>query len=187
MNRRRFLQSSLLAAAFGPSALAAGGDPVRMPAGMKVGAGQDRWQQELLIMGGRFQVKVSTRDTGGDLLIYDTIRDTKGGPALHKHHAQDEWFYVLRGKFVVRVGDETLHLGPGDSAFAPRRVPHTFAMIGEEQAQMLVLFQPAGQMEEFFQRMATTFGNGIPAGQEAVMRQLWADHGMEIVGPPLAV
>lgn len=187
MNRRHFLHSSLLAAAFAPTALAASAAPGRIAGGFKVAAGEDRRQEELLIMGGSFQLKVSARDTGGDLLIYDTVRNTKGGPALHKHHAQDEWFYVLRGEFVVRVGDDTLRLGPGDSAFAPRQVPHAFAMVSEGQGQMLVLFQPAGAMEDFFHEMATTYGKGIPAGSDDVMRKLWQDHGMEIVGPPLPV
>lgn len=59
-------------------------------------------------MGGKFDLKVSARDTGGDLCIYDTVRSSKGGPAMHRHHFQDEWFYVLRGEFVVQVGDENL-------------------------------------------------------------------------------
>ena len=31
-------------------------------------------------MGGRFDLKVSARDTGGDLCIYDTVRGSKVGP-----------------------------------------------------------------------------------------------------------
>lgn len=186
MNRRRFLQGSLLAAAFAPSALATTSPSERAAAGFKVGAGRDRTGEDLLIMGGRFDVKVSTRDTGGDLLIYDTVRETKGGPAFHRHHFQDEWFYVLRGEFIVRVGDETVRLGPGDSAFGPRRIPHAFAMVSEGVGQMLVLFQPAGSMEDFFHAMSASFGSNIPGqDQKEAMRKLWADHGMEIVGPPL--
>ena len=186
MNRRRFLQGSLLAAAFAPSALATTNPSERASAGFKVGSGQDRTAGELDIMGGRFDVKVSTKDTGGDLLIYDTVRRSKGGPALHRHHSQDEWFYVLRGEFIVRVGEETVRLGPGDSAFGPRKIPHAFAMVSEGEGQMLVLFQPAGSMEDFFHAMSASFGKNIPAqDQKVALRKLWADHGMEIVGPPL--
>src|SRR5438876_372019 len=81
---------------------------------------------------------------GGDLCSYDTVRLAKGGPALHRHFAQDEWFYVIRGEFIVRVGDDTVKVGPRDSAFAPRKIPHAFAKISEGEGQMLVLFQPAG-------------------------------------------
>jgi mannose-6-phosphate isomerase-like protein (cupin superfamily) len=185
MNRRRFLHTSMLAA-LAPS-LAKAATVENAPGGFKVGARQNRSGEDLLIMGGRFDLKVSAKDTGGALCIYDTVRHAKGGPALHKHYGQDEWFYVVRGEFVVRVGDATLRVGPGESAFAPRQIPHAFAMVSEGEGQMLVLFQPAGSMEDFFHAMATTFGQGIPAGQEAAMRRLWADHGMEIVGPPLPV
>jgi len=137
-------------------------------------------------MGGHFDLKVSSRDSGGDLCIYDTVRWEKGGPALHRHHFQDEWFYVLRGEFIVQVGSETVTLRPGDSAFAPRKVPHAFAMISEGEGQMLVLFQPAGSMEDFFAQMSK-LGKEIPKNQEATLKRLWEEHGMEIVGPPLKV
>ena len=75
----------------------------RAGTGFRVGAQKDRYQEELLIMGGRFDLKVSSRDTGGDLCIYDTFRESKGGPALHRHHSQDEWFYVIEGELTFWV------------------------------------------------------------------------------------
>jgi quercetin dioxygenase-like cupin family protein len=187
MNRRRFLQGSLLAAALAPTIRAENSPPVqRATAGFKVGGKANRSGEDLLIMGGRFDLKVSARDTGGDLCIYDTVRQSKGGPALHRHHFQDEWFYVLRGEFIVKVGEQTLELRPGDSAFAPRKIPHAFAMTSEGEGQMLVLFQPAGSMEDFFHGMAR-YGPAIPKNQETELKQLWLDHGMEILGPPLKV
>jgi len=159
-------------------------EPARPSKGFRVATKTDRHDEELLIMGGRFDLKVSGRDTGGDLCIYDTVRQSPGGPALHRHFHQDEWFYVIRGEFIVRVGDDTVQLHPGDSAFAPRMIPHAFAMVTPEEGQMLVLFQPAGSMEEFFREMSR-LGSGIPKNQETMLKDLWARHGMEILGPPL--
>jgi mannose-6-phosphate isomerase-like protein (cupin superfamily) len=187
MNRRHFIKASLAALPFTLKAGAAETEPAqpgRPGPGFRVGANTDRFQEELLIMGGRFDLKVSAKDTGGDLCIYDTTRQSKGGPALHLHHFQDEWFYVIRGEFIVRVGNETVRLQPGDSAFAPRRIPHAFAKISEPEGQMLVLFQPAGSMEDFFRQIAG-YGPVIPKNQEVVLRQLYERHGMEVVGPPL--
>ncbi|MGD1032235.1 MAG: cupin domain-containing protein [Opitutaceae bacterium] len=187
MNRRDFLKFPLAAAALTMAAGAAetkADGPDRSGKGLRVGAGRDRYEEELQIMGGRFDLKVSGRDTGGDLCIYDTIRDAKGGPALHLHHFQDEWFYIIRGEFIVRVGGDTMRLRPGDSAFAPRRVPHAFAMTSDGEGQMLVLFQPAGSMEDFFRQMGK-LGKDIPANQEASQKELFEQHGMEMVGPPL--
>jgi len=187
MKRRPFLKLSLAAAAFALTAKANAEkafNPMRAREGFKVSSQKDRFAEELLIMGGRFDCKVSGRDTGGDLCIYDTFREAKGGPALHRHHFQDEWFYVIRGEFIVRVGENTMSLRAGDSAFAPRKIPHAFAKVGEEEGHMLVLFQPAGTMEDFFQQVSQ-LGKDIPKNQEVVMKRLWEQHGMELVGPPL--
>lgn len=191
MDRRLFLQLPLMASALAATAKSAPAkssiqDPTsdRPKKGIKVAANQDRYQEELLIMGGRFDCKVSAKDTEGDLLIYDTIRNEKGGPALHFHHSQDEWFYVMKGEFIIRVGDETFQLHPGDSAFAPRTIPHTFAKTSDGEGQMMVLFQPAGSMEDFFIQMAK-ISKGVPKDMETTMKTLFATHGMQIVGPPL--
>ena len=187
MNRRNFLKLPFAATAFALVARGAetqAGNPERAGRGFRVGAQKCRYEEELLIMGGRFDLKVSSRDTGGALCIYDTIRESKGGPARHRHFSQDEWFYIIRGEFVAEVGDDTFRLHPGDSAFAPRKVPHAFAKVSDGEGQMLILFQPAGSMEDFFTQMSR-FGKGIPTYQGSIPKQLWADHGMEVVGPPL--
>ena len=183
MHRRLFLQFPLVASALMTQAqTAATGQP---PAkGFRIEGNKDRYQEELLIMGGQFDCKVSSKDSNGELLIYDTRREEKGGPALHLHHRQDEWFYVISGEFIVKVGEDTFSLKPGDSAFAPRKIPHSFAKISEGPAQVLVLFQPAGSMEDFFHQMAK-LGKSVPKDQEKKLKELWHTHGMEIVGPPL--
>lgn len=182
MNRRLFLQFPLVASVLATEAKTPSKD--RPNKGFKVAANRDRYQEELLIMGGQFSCKVSSKDTDGDLLIYDTVRQEKGGPAFHVHHSQDEWFYVMKGEFIVKVGEDTFTLSPGDSAFAPRTIPHAFAKINEGEGQMLVLFQPAGLMEDFFLQMSK-LGKDIPKDQEKTLKELWRAHGMEIVGPPL--
>ncbi|HLZ87484.1 MAG TPA: cupin domain-containing protein [Puia sp.] len=182
MNRRLFLQLPLAASAL----VAEAQDPVktRSKQGFKVEKGKDHFQEELLIMGGQFDCKVSAKDTNGDLCIYDTTRQEKGGPVLHVHFNQDEWFYIIKGEFIARVGEDTLSLKPGDSAFAPRKIPHAFAKISEGEGQMLVLFQPAGSMEDFFKQMSK-LGKNIPKDQERALKNLWEAHGMAMVGPPL--
>lgn len=187
MNRRAFMKFPLGAAAL--MALQQSGraeSAERATRGIRVGNGQDRFDEELMLMGGRFDLKVSAKDTGGALSIYDTYRHTKGGPALHLHHSQDEWFFVIEGEFIARVGETLVKLGPGDSAFAPRKIPHAFAMTSEGVGRMLVLFQPSGSMEDFF-REASRVAREIPKDQDAVLRNLWHTHGMELVGPPLPV
>ncbi len=103
---------------------------------------------------------------------------------MHRHQAQDEWFYVIRGEFIVRVGDNTFNLHPGDSAFAPPNVPHAYAMISEGEGQMLLLYQPAGSMEDFFLQLSK-LGKETPEDRQTALKRLFEEHGMEVVGPPL--
>jgi len=181
MKRRLFLQFPLLATMAANAQSQTKEHPKK---GIKVDAGKDCDQQELFIMGGQFDCKVSSKSTNGQLCIYDTVRQEKGGPALHLHHNQDEWFYIIKGEFKVKVGEDEFNLKAGDSAFAPRKIPHAFAKISEGEGQMLVLFQPAGSMEDFFKQMSK-LGKNIPKDQEHKLKELWHAHGMEIVGPPL--
>ncbi len=187
MNRRLFCQIPLFASALiAESATAKPPQDPRATKGFKVDGDKGRLGEELLMMGGQFRLKVSAKDTGGQLCIYDTTRKEKGGPGLHRHFHQDEWFYVMSGEFVIRVGDDLLHLKPGDSAFAPRQIPHTFSKVGDDPGHVMILFQPAGSMEDFF-RQVSKLGASIPKGQEAALKDLFHTHGMELLGPPLQV
>lgn len=157
----------------------------RIEKGIFVQAGKDRHNVPFTrIPGDMIFNKVSTSDTDGDLYIFDTTRISEGGPPLHFHYDQDEWWYVIAGEFLIRVGEETYHAKPGDSVFGPRGVPHTFAKIGEGEAKIILLFQPAGKMEAFFK--AVNEGRlGKMTDEEK--NQFRKDHGFEHVGPPLSL
>ncbi|MCF1710235.1 cupin domain-containing protein [Tabrizicola sp. J26] len=139
----------------------------------------DRFDTPLHFLNGRFDLKVSARETGGALCVFDTVRTESGGPPLHIHFDQDEWFFVLEGEFILRVGEVTHRLGPGDSVFGPRGIPHAFANLSE-RARLVVLFQPAGTMEDFF-REGSAKGKMTPQQ----FADLSAAHRMKVVGPPL--
>lgn len=148
---------------------------------VRVAVDSDRFEQELLFLNGRFDCKVSARDTGGDLCIYDTTRTSRGGPPLHYHETQDEWFFVREGEFLFKVGEATFQLRAGDSILGPRKVPHAFANISET-GKLMIVYQPAGTMEQFFLD-ASRLRDPTPADFQALYRT----HGLEIVGPPLKV
>src|SRR5215470_7064734 len=94
--------------------------------GFMVPADADRSGADLRYLNGRFDCKLSGADSEGRLCIYDTYRSTRGGPPLHYHREQDEWFFVREGEFVFRIGDDMFRLKAGDSVFGPRNVPHAF-------------------------------------------------------------
>lgn len=148
MKRRNFLLTSLFAIPIG--AFAKLKNFIRPGKGFKVAAGQDRFNGDIKF-GGAYpnNLKVSAKDTEGDLCFFLGESDRKGGPPLHIHHNQDEIFYVIEGKFRFQVGIEKFEVNAGDTLFAPRKVPHAFVHLGDEKSRMMTIFQPAGQMEAF--------------------------------------
>jgi mannose-6-phosphate isomerase-like protein (cupin superfamily) len=154
----------------------------RLGKGFHVSAGSDRFGAKLFYLNGRFDCKVSAKDTAGDLCIYDTFRTTRGGPPLHIHHDQDEWFFVREGQFVFQVGDDTFQLKPGDSVFGPRKVPHAFVNVTETGA-LMIAYQPAGTIEQFFLDGSLFLAPPTPTELQALYRK----HRLEIVGPSLRV
>ncbi len=159
-------------------------DPKAVPAlaateGVFVAADTDRFGTPFTFLDAWFNVVLSGKDTGGAACSVDTNRKLRGGPPLHIHPDQDEWFFVREGTFDIRVGEVLRHLQPGDSLLAPRGVPHAFANT-TETGRMLVTFFPAGQMEDFFHVAA---GMTSPTPQDIVA--VFAAHGMKVVGPGL--
>jgi quercetin dioxygenase-like cupin family protein len=115
------------------------------------------------------------------ILALENTFHAKGGPARHLHHEQDEWFYVVEGEFVIEIGQQRFVLHPGDSVLAPRKIGHVWAFTGEGRGRMLVTFSPAGKMEAFFREV--TKANAMPPQDP----ELWRAHGMQLLGPPLAI
>jgi mannose-6-phosphate isomerase-like protein (cupin superfamily) len=150
----------------------------------KVDKGKGRGVEQTKVLGSTFDCKVSGKDTNGALCIFDTIREGQGGPPLHLHDEQDEWFYVIKGTFKVQVGEDVMVLNEGDSAFAPRKLPHTFAKTSKGVAQMMIIFQPAGKMEDFFIERASLENEKDLIKKEAALKTLWKRHGMQLVNEP---
>jgi mannose-6-phosphate isomerase-like protein (cupin superfamily) len=146
----------------------------------RVPAGADRFGEHRGLGVSTIEFKVAGAESPG-LLVLENSFHAKGGPARHLHVAQDEWFYAVEGEFVIEIGTERHRLGPGDSVVAPRQVPHVWAHVGEGRGRILVAFTPAGQMEAFFR--VVTARNAMPPQDPA----LWRAHGMELLGPPLAL
>jgi mannose-6-phosphate isomerase-like protein (cupin superfamily) len=186
MKRNTFLKLTLAAGTTvaSPLSIQAKPKPLERPKkGFKVDAGKDRSDKSItLLEGDTFFTKISTKDTDGDLYVYESSRVKKGGPALHTHFDQDEWWYVLQGEFMIKVGDEIVQAKAGDSVFGPRGVPHTFAKVNEGEARLLMIFQPAGKMEAYFKSVSEgTLAKLSPDEQNKFRKE----HGFERVGPAL--
>lgn len=147
--------------------------------GFRVARDEGRFAENLGVGIGAGTFKVLSQDSSGSLLAFEQVHQAKGGPARHLHHEQDEWFYVVEGEYVIEVGEERFQMKPGDSAFAPRRVPHAWAFVGDRSGRMLFILTPAGQLEAFLREISKA--NAMAPQDPA----FWPRYGMELVGPPL--
>jgi quercetin dioxygenase-like cupin family protein len=179
MKRRDFLKS---ATAFLP---AAGLDPMalaRLPGAdaphetMVIGAGKDRLGESHSRGYSSILFKVLPRETSNGLFVIEHMNLVNGGPPLHRHLHQEEYFYVISGEVRFAVGDQRLTLHAGDSILGPRGIPHTFAAVEGKPGHMLISFSPAGKMEEFLRDTAVPH----PPVQDA---EFWRRYEMELVGP----
>ncbi len=128
--------------------------------------------------------KVTTKDSGGALFLFEHHNHTKkGGPPRHLHHNEDEWFYVIEGDYILEAGTERFRLGPGDSILGPRKVPHVWAFVGDTPGKLLIAFAPANKMEAFFRDNAKQLSGGKYANEA----EMYQAYGMELLGPPLSV
>jgi quercetin dioxygenase-like cupin family protein len=178
MKRRSFLKT---AAAFPVAglqafALAAASEPASSEQPHLVEAGQDRFGEFHSLGFSRILFKVATRDTNGGLFIIEHVNLVKGGPRLHLHPYQDEYFYVMEGEVLFQVGDKQMKLHAGDSIVGPRGIPHTFSAVGSTPGHMLIAFTPAGKMEQFFRDSAIP---NPPVQDAAFFRK----YEMELIGP----
>lgn len=132
---------------------------------------------ELLNSGGnKMHLLLRSNDSNGRCSILDNVTDPGAGPPLHTHAREDEWFYVMTGKYAVQVGKEVYRLKAGATAFGPRGVPHAFQCVSKEPGTMMTVFTPGG-IEGFFIAL-TKAGHPTPG--------MAAQYGMVVVGPPLS-
>lgn len=187
MNRNSFLKASIAIGTFLTTpfvAVAKTNSKKRIGKAIKVDSGKDRFDKPIsLFEGDTFYTKVSTADTDGDVYVFESTRVKKGGPSFHLHYEQDEFWYVLKGEFLFKVGEETFKAKAGDTVFGPRQVPHAFAKLGEGEAKLLMFFQPAGKMEKMFKDISEGASKNITTDEDK--DKFFHEYGLKRVGPPL--
>lgn len=185
MKRKEFLFSSLLATPLLAMSrnLLTSADSVLQGEPFIVDAGKSRFGETVRFLGVHpNDLKISARDTNGQLSVFEYTGLGRTGPMLHVHLEQDEIFMVTAGEYRFVVGNETHILKAGQTIFLPRNIPHTWIQLSE-LGKMIYFLQPAGKMEEFFSYMNNL--KERPSQEE--MDRIHAEHQMKVVGPPLTL
>ncbi len=120
------------------------------------GGGHNFW-----VYGDQDNIKLTSRETGGSLMVMETTVHPHEGPPLHIHRNEDEAFYVVDGEMkVVDNGQESI-VGTGALVFMPRNSVHRFENVRETPSVILVMFIPGG-FEGYLMEMGTPLVEGQP-------------------------
>lgn len=107
---------------------------------------------ELRIFGNPQMHKVVGNDT--DNQFFEWVDDLAPGSGIppHIHSKEDEIFRVLEGQIEIMVDHKITILKQGDMAYAPKNKVHSWKVVGEQKAKMLVSAFPSG-MEFMFEEL----------------------------------
>jgi quercetin dioxygenase-like cupin family protein len=144
------------------------------------------WFLETLV-----RVRVSHRDNGDQISVWEHAARRGDSPPLHVHLNEDEIFHTLEGEFRFQIGTEERNGHAGDTVLAPKGVRHTYRVESESGRWLTVTTH--GQFEEFVRAMARNAGAkqlppvAGPPSPEAVaaLTAIAKKFGIEIVGPPM--
>jgi mannose-6-phosphate isomerase-like protein (cupin superfamily) len=142
--------------------------------------------EQLWFLDTRMCVKAGADQTGGAFTLIEWSAPVGFGPPLHIHNREDEAFYLLEGQLAIDCGDKRWTVGPGDFAFLPRGIPHSF-VVTEGPVSGLQITTPSG-FEQFIAELGRPAqGPGLPAPSPPdipLLIEAGQRFGHQIVGPP---
>lgn len=118
------------------------------------------------ILGDVQTVKLTGKDTNGMFTIVENDNAPGVGIPMHVHENEDEVFRILEGEMEFIVEGKTSILKAGDTIFLPRRIPHSFKVVGTKNAKAIVTVIPSG-IEDMFKQLSE-----LPAGPPDMERVL---------------
>ncbi len=137
-----------------------------------------------LLPGNTSQVWKATGEmTNGALDLWVEVVPPRLGPPqrLHSHH--DEFFWIVKGTFLVKVADRTIRVSEGASLFLPRGIAHAFQNVGTDTGHLLIGTLPGGVMRAYFEELRLLFLSGPP--DKLPISQVGAKYDVVFVGPAL--
>lgn len=147
--------------------------------------------QQLWFLDTLVTVRAAHADGPDGISLLESTARLGDSPPLHVHHTEDEVFHVLDGELALRVGDEDLRVGVGETAVAPQGVAHTYR-VESEQARWLVVTRHGDfeRMVRALSRPADRAELPPPSGpptpeQLEALTAACSESRIELVGPPL--
>jgi mannose-6-phosphate isomerase-like protein (cupin superfamily) len=145
--------------------------------------GQAWWFLDTLVVEHRCAPDMNT-------VVLEMTLPVGSAPPLHVHDNLDDTWYILQGQMVVRCGDDELVVGAGHWVSMPRGVPHTFRVVGEREARILLVHDNASFRDLIRELGVPAAAHVVPTqpvfpSMEALARVASA-HDLTPAGPPLS-
>lgn len=98
--------------------------------------------------------KLVGSDTDNQIVEWEDNVEPGTGIPPHIHTKEDEIFRVIKGQVEFIIDGKTIVLEAGDTAFAPKNIPHSWKVVGTEKAKMITSAFPSG-IELMFRELAS--------------------------------
>jgi len=133
--------------------------------------------------GGVYRIVTKACESQGRIFAFEATEPPGGGPPLHTHANEEEYFFVLEGEVSFYIDGKVIVAKVGESAFVPRGAAHCFKNCSDRQARVLVLFTP-GKIEPFFD-FGLPLNGAVPPEEHLLNRlnELGPKHGLTVLGP----
>jgi quercetin dioxygenase-like cupin family protein len=138
-------------------------------------------QQTVSFLGELYHLRVTGQDTAGEFAVIEGRGARGHGSPMHVHRAASETFVVIDGELRVVVDGEEYQAGAGCAAVLPAGRPHAFVVTSDSARYLTLHHGPA-----FADFVADVGERGDAAPDPALLSEIAARHGIDIVGPPPA-
>jgi quercetin dioxygenase-like cupin family protein/uncharacterized protein YndB with AHSA1/START domain len=112
-------------------------------------------------LGVRIEILRTSAETGGELMEMEVVGRPRGFLGQrHVHPTQLERIEMVSGSMKVTMNGREHVLGEGDVIEIPPGTPHTQAPVGRGPGRVRIQVRPAGQTQDFLQKLATLCREG---------------------------
>src|SRR5919106_3682785 len=113
------------------------------------------------ITGERITFLATSADTNGEAVVIETVVEPDGFvAAAHVHPKQEERFEVVAGTLGLKVGNDEIVAGPGETMTVPAGTPHRFWNAGADDVRFRCEVRPALEFEQLLETMFALAADG---------------------------
>ena len=133
--------------------------------------------RKMNILGDHHLIKLTGKDTDGKFTVILQDNPPNTQIPMHVHKNEDELYKVIEGEVEFTVDGKTTILNGGDTIFLPRNIPHTWKVIGTNNATVDLIISPSG-LETMFEEL-----NNLPEGPPDFLKvgEICGLYGIEFV------